>query len=132
MSAQGESPNEISAEVHTVIAAAERAAEAIRADADQQARYLLEEARLKADRATAERLELISALTDDLLAHANAVRQGSEQLRGTLAAAITSIEARLRETAPPAPEPEPELEEEQIEDADPDDPEPADDGDERA
>jgi len=89
---------EISAQVHGVIAAAERAAEAIREDAEAQARIYLGDAQERATRLTAERLQLIGELTDDLLAHANAVREQSAAMLVTLERAIAVAEARLAET----------------------------------
>ena len=50
-------------QLQSVIGAAERAAEAIRRDAEEQARLHLAEAQRKADRLTAERVGLISELS---------------------------------------------------------------------
>jgi vacuolar-type H+-ATPase subunit H len=97
--------------LQTVIDAAERAAEAIRFDAEAQARQHLAEAQQKADRLTAERVRLIAELTDDLIDHASVVKQHSEQMVGALEQAIQSVSGRIDEvTAEPAPaaaEPEP-------------------------
>ena len=94
---------EISAQVHSVIAAAERAAEAIREDAEAQALIYLSDAQERAHRLTAERLQLVGELTDDLLAHAGAVREQSATLLATLERAIAVAEARLAETPAHAP-----------------------------
>ena len=64
---------QMTSQLQTVIDAAERAAEAIRFDAEEQARHHLAEAQRKADRLTAERVGLISDLTDDLIRHAATV-----------------------------------------------------------
>ena len=83
---------EISAQVHSVIAAAERAAEAIREDAEAQAQIHLGDAQERAHRLLAERLQLIGELADDLLAQnsrsravgdvAPAARSGDRHHRG--------------------------------------------------
>lgn len=96
--------------MQTVIDAAERAAEAIRLDAEEQARRHLAEARRKADGLTAERVRLISELTDDLIRHAATVRDHSEQMVRALEQAINSVAGKLGEPAPASPwsqEPEP-------------------------
>ena len=62
--------HQMTEQLQTVIDAAERAAEAIRYDAEEQARRHLAEAQRKADQMTAERVGLISELTDDLVRHA--------------------------------------------------------------
>ena len=94
--------------LQTVIDAAERAAEAIRFDAETQARQHLAEAQQKADRLTAERVRLIAELTDDLIDHASVVKQHSEQMVGALEQAIQSVSGRIDEVTgevtPEAPE----------------------------
>lgn len=97
--------------LQTVIDAAERAAEAIRYDAEEQARQHLAEAQRKADRMTAERVGLISNLTDDLIRHAGHVREQSEQMVRSLEQAINAVSGKLeieiepvtRPPDPPAP-----------------------------
>lgn len=84
-------------QLQTVIAAAERAAEAIRRDAEEQARRHLAEAQRKADRLTAERVGLISELTDDLIRHAGNVRDHSEQMVRALEDAISSVTDKLEQ-----------------------------------
>lgn len=86
--------------LQTVIDAAERAADAIRFDAEEQARRHLAEAQRKADRMTAERVRLISELTDDLIRHAGQVRDRSEQMVRSLEDAIDSAAGKLGEPAP--------------------------------
>ncbi len=86
-------------QLQTVIDAAERAAEAIRYDAEEQARRHLAEAQRKADRLTAERVGLISELTDDLVRHAANVRDHSEQMVRALEDAITSVTDKLEQPA---------------------------------
>lgn len=83
--------NEMSERLQTVIDAAERGAEAIRSDAEEQARMHVAEAQRKADRMTAERVRLISELTDDLITHAGTVRNRSEQMVEALDDAIDSV-----------------------------------------
>ncbi|HET6831310.1 MAG TPA: hypothetical protein VFH44_08185 [Solirubrobacterales bacterium] len=84
-------------QLQTVIAAAERAAEAIRRDAEEQARRHLAEAQRRADRMTAERVGLISELTDDLIRHATNVRDHSEQMVRALEDAIDSVTGKLEQ-----------------------------------
>lgn len=90
-------PAEMTDRLHSVIAAAERAADAIRYDAEEQAHRHLAEARHKADRMTAERLRVIAQLTDDLIEQATVVRQHSEQMVGSLERAIETVSGRLGE-----------------------------------
>ena len=103
---------QISAQVHSVIAAAERAAEAIREDAETQAQIHLGDAQDRAHQLLAQRLQLIGELTDDLLAHAAVVREQSATLLATLEQAIAVAEARLAEAPqqPQEPAPEPSAE----------------------
>jgi hypothetical protein len=107
-------------QLQTVIGAAERAAEAIRRDAEEQARRHLAEAQRKADRMTAERVGLISELTDDLIRHAANVRDHSEQMVRALEDAIDSVTGKLEQpglseqldigaAAPAIPSPPPEV-----------------------
>jgi hypothetical protein len=86
-------------QLQAVIGAAERAAEAIRRDAEEQARLHLVEAQRRADRLTAERVGLISELTDDLIRHAANVRDHSEQMVRALEAAINSVTDKLEQPA---------------------------------
>jgi hypothetical protein len=86
-------------QLQAVIGAAERAAEAIRRDAEEQARLHLVEAQRQADRLTAERVGLISELTDDLIRHAANVRDHSEQMVRALEAAINSVTDKLDQPA---------------------------------
>lgn len=96
--------HQMTEQLQTVIDAAERAADAIRYDAEEQARRHLAEAQRKADLMTAERVRLISELTDDLIRHAGQVRDQSEQMVRSLEDAIDSVAGRLGE--PPLPDPE--------------------------
>jgi hypothetical protein len=91
--------NQMTDRMQTVIDAAERAADAIRHDAEEQARRHLSEAQRKADRMTAERVRLISELTDDLIRHAATVREHSEQMVRALEDAIGSVTGKLGEPA---------------------------------
>ncbi len=90
---------QMTSQLQTVIDAAERAAEAIRFDAEEQARHHLAEAQRKADRLTAERVGLISDLTDDLIRHAATVRDHSEQMIRALEDAISSVTTKLEQPA---------------------------------
>ena len=117
---QGPSPavqatmDQMTNQLQTVIDAAERAAEAIRHDAENQARRHLAEAQQKADRMTAERVRVIAALTDDLVRHAGTVREKSEEMVSSLEEAIGTVTRKLElpvgdldaTPTPPAPEPE--------------------------
>jgi vacuolar-type H+-ATPase subunit H len=104
----GPSPNvqatmtHMTEQLQTVIDAAERAAAAIRQDAEEQARRHLAEAQQKADRMTAERVRLIAELTDDLVRHAETVRGRSEEMAISLEDAVRSVTAQLDEGAPRA------------------------------
>ena len=91
--------SQMTTQLQTVIDAAERAAEAIRFDAEEQARHHLAEAQRKADRLTAERVGLISDLTDDLIRHASTVRDHSEQMIRALEDAISSVTTKLEQPA---------------------------------
>lgn len=85
--------------LQTVIDAAERAAAAIRYDAEERARRHLEEAQRRADALTAERVRLIAGLTDDLIRHAGTVREHSERMIGGLDEAIDAVTAQLESGA---------------------------------
>lgn len=89
--------NQMTERLQTVIEAAERAADAIRYDAEEQARRHLAEAQRKADRMTAERVRLISELTDDLIRHAGQVRDHSELMVRSLEDAISSVTGKLEQ-----------------------------------
>ena len=100
---QGPSPavqatmDQMTNQLQTVIDAAERAAQVIRHDAEEQARRHLAEAQAKADQMTAERVRLIAALTDDLVRHAGTVREKSEEMVGALEEAIAEVTRKLDE-----------------------------------
>jgi hypothetical protein len=100
---QGPSPavqstmDQMTNQLQTVIDAAERAAQVIRHDAEEQARRHLAEAQAKADQMTAERVRLIAALTDDLVRHAGTVRAKSEEMVGALEEAIGEVTRKLDE-----------------------------------
>ena len=96
---------QMSEQLQTVIDAAERAATAIRNDAEEQARQHLAEAQLKADRLTAQRVSLISELSDDLIRHATTVRDHSEQMVRALEEATDVVGSRLEESRPAEPLP---------------------------
>ncbi|MCB0875124.1 MAG: hypothetical protein R2718_13040 [Solirubrobacterales bacterium] len=79
-----------------VLAAAERVAEAIRQDAERQARLYLVEAQQRADRLTAERVGTISEMTDQLIRQTASVRDQSDRmvrvLEGTIGRLSDQIE----------------------------------------
>jgi vacuolar-type H+-ATPase subunit H len=79
--------------IEAVVEAAERAAESVIDDAEKQARSYLSEAQAEADRAVAERLASLSALTDMLLTQAEAIGRQAEGLLASLEAAKAEIEA---------------------------------------
>lgn len=91
--------NQMTVQLQSVIDAAERAASAIRFDAEEQARNHLAEAQRRADRLTAERVGLIAELTDDLISHAGTVRDHSEQMVKALEDAIASVTTKLEQPA---------------------------------
>lgn len=99
---QGPSPgvrttlDQMAVRMDTVVEAAERAAQVIRYDAEEQARRHLADAHREADRLTAERVRLIAELTDELIAHAGEVRRRSEQMIAALERAIASVDATER------------------------------------
>ena len=85
--------DEMAVRMDTVVEAAERAADVIRFDAEEQARRHMTEAQRRADRLTAERVRLISELTDDLITHAGEVHRRSEEVIGALERAIAAAAA---------------------------------------
>ena len=70
--------------IESILDAAERAAIGIREDAQEWAGRYLEESRRKADDIAAERIQEISALTDNLVSRARAVAQQSDELIAAL------------------------------------------------
>lgn len=101
---------QMTTQMQAVIEAAERTAEAIRLDAQEQARRHLAEAQRKADRLSAERVGLISELTDDLVRHAANVRDHSEQMIRALEDTINTVTDKLEQPAmsePFAAQPQP-------------------------
>ena len=102
---------EIDTRLNKAIEASERAAEAIRLDAEEQAQEHLIEAQKKADRLTAERVRLTADLTTDLVNRAAVIRSHSEQLTNALEEALELVDeddepsanAPSAATIPPAP-----------------------------
>lgn len=92
--------DDMTSQMQAVVAAAERAADAIRLDAEEQAQRHIAEARRKADRLTADRVDLVSELTDDMIRHAAIVREHSEQLVQALEDAVGSFSDKLAVPAP--------------------------------
>jgi hypothetical protein len=70
--------------VETVLEAAERAATAIREDAERWAREHMEETRRRADELAVQRAKELSSITDELLARAQAVARQTDELIGAL------------------------------------------------
>lgn len=83
------------ADIQAIIDTAERAAASIRAEAEDQARRYLEDARRRADSVAADRVRTISELTDDLMQQANVVKGHSERMIAALEDAIRLIGERL-------------------------------------
>lgn len=92
-----EEPRAETERLRTAIGSVERAAAAIRADAEEQARRHLLEAQEKADRMTADRVRALSELTDDLIEHARIVREHSERMVLALERAISDVNGKLAE-----------------------------------
>lgn len=90
---------DITARLESVIAAGERAAEAIREDARQQVERYMDEVQEHADWLTAERVRLVSELTDELVAHAGAIRAHSQNLIAALEQASMLVEAQVEALA---------------------------------
>jgi hypothetical protein len=98
-------PSEVSDHLTLVIAAAERAAGAIRADAEEQARRQLNEARRRTELLAAERLRMIAQLTDGLIEQAETVREHSARMVATLQRATDEISGGLGLPSGEAPDP---------------------------
>jgi hypothetical protein len=104
--------DDMTSQMQAVVEAAERAADAIRLDAEEQAQRHIAEARRKADRLTAERAGIISELTDDLLRQATDIRDHSKRMATALEDAIASFDGILEGSAgnhPPGPVDSPHL-----------------------
>lgn len=86
---------DLTTRLESVIAAGERAAEAIREDARQQVDRYMDEVQQHADWLTAERVRLVSELTDELVAHAAAIRSHSQNLIAALQQASELVEAQV-------------------------------------
>jgi hypothetical protein len=86
---------EMTARLQGVLAAGERAAEAIREDARRQVDRYMDEVQEHADWLTAERVRLVSELTDELVAHAAAIRSHSQNLIAALEQAASLVEAQV-------------------------------------
>ena len=89
--------------LQNVMTAVQRAADAIRADAEEQAQRQLFEAQQKADMMTSERVRMISDLTDDLIEHASIVRDHSELMVTALERAVAGVGSRLQEISDSTP-----------------------------
>lgn len=81
--------------MQAVIDAAERAATAIRSDAEKEAHRRLAEARREADRLTAARMELITELTEDFARLAEGLRDQSEQMARAVEDVVGDLTAKL-------------------------------------
>jgi cell division septum initiation protein DivIVA len=89
--------------LEAIVEAAERAAESVIDDAEEQARRYLAQAKAEADRVAGGRLSDLSGLIDALLAQAASLRREAERLQASLEAARAELSA---EDSPPAGEPE--------------------------
>ncbi|HEU4706496.1 MAG TPA: hypothetical protein VFS64_04865 [Solirubrobacterales bacterium] len=92
--------------LEAIVEAAERAAEQVIDDAEEQARSYLAQARAEADRVSEGRLADLSDLIDALLGQAAALRQEAERLQATLEAAQAQIGSAEPAVAPRAQPPE--------------------------
>lgn len=81
--------------VQSILEAAERHANEIRAEAEDQALQYIAEVQRRADQIAATRMRDISNLTDGLVDQASNVRQQSEQMISALELAIRAIGERL-------------------------------------
>ena len=86
---------DLTARLESVIAAGERAAEAIREDARRQVDRYMDEVQEHADWLTAERVRLVSELTDELVAHAGAIRAHSQNLIAALEQASMMVSEQI-------------------------------------
>jgi vacuolar-type H+-ATPase subunit H len=78
--------------LEAVVEAAERAAESVIDDAEQQARRYLAQARAEADRLAEGRISGLEETIDSLLVQAASLREEAERLQRTLEAAKAQIE----------------------------------------
>ena len=74
----------LSSRVESILKAAEEAAAGIRAEAEERASHYLEDARRRADDVAAERIRLVSELTDTLVDRVRTVAQQSDELMAAL------------------------------------------------
>lgn len=93
--------------IGAIVEAAERAAVAVIDDAEKQAQRHLDEAQTEAERHVAERISSLGALTDSLVAQAEAVQAEAHELvarleeaKRRLAAGEEPLEAAAQDTAP--------------------------------
>lgn len=89
----------MSERIQLIIEAAERAAAGIIDDAEAQATQYLQESRRRADRIAAQRAGDMWALTDDLIARAEAVKRQSDDLVRALGQAKRGVAETLRADA---------------------------------
>lgn len=85
----------INKEAQRVLESADEAAEMIREEARAEARQLIEEARRRAEIVTSEQMELVSAMTDQVLGEASAVQGQLDDLRNAFERAIKAMNADL-------------------------------------
>ena len=88
--------------IEAIVEAAERAAGSVIDDAEERARRCLAEAEVEAERLLTERLSSLTALTNDLLAEAEATRRQAENLIAALEEARAEIGAGPRQEPLPA------------------------------
>ncbi|HVO54661.1 MAG TPA: hypothetical protein VMT37_09620 [Solirubrobacterales bacterium] len=91
-----------------IVAAAERAANQVIDDAEQEARRQIEEARARADDLVAERLAKLTTEVDALVEQANAIRLQSQELLVSLSQLRSELGADgvVEVDSPPGPRPE--------------------------
>jgi cell division septum initiation protein DivIVA len=89
---QGELRATTAERLEAIVEAAERAAEGVIDDAEEQARRYLSQALAEADRIAANRNDGISELIDSLLGQTRSLRQEAERLQASLEGAQARIE----------------------------------------
>jgi hypothetical protein len=89
--------------LEAIVEAAERAAESVIDDAEEQARRHLAQARAEADRVGERKTAGISELLETLLGQATALRQEAERLQATLEEAQARLQTGATGEQPPPP-----------------------------
>jgi vacuolar-type H+-ATPase subunit H len=92
--------------LEAIVEAAERAAESVIDDAEEQARRHLAQAKVEADRAAEDRFAELSGLIDTLLGQASSLRSEAERLQATLEDARSRIDPGEAACEPRPPRPQ--------------------------